>query len=105
MGLVLPHPMDIDRMLDVFEKQLCQAIVWSEAIQAVSAIWNQNADARNNCFIIDTVRDAEFDQNYGIHVSAITDELKRIEKLLGKVRGLLRRASGRGLSHTDGDPP
>lgn len=165
--------MNIDRMLDVLEDLLCQAIVWSKAIQAISETWNQNAAVRHNRFLVGTVYDAlwdalitktyaiwdddkgvislrelarhfktkgsaqvanfaatierhstdrnvhlntiklwrnnvvahrarhlrdpkngsvmddaQFEQDYGIHVSAITDELQRIEGLLGEARGL-----------------
>ena len=165
--------MNIDRMLEVLEDQLCQTIVWSKAIQAISETCNQNAAVRHDRFLVNTVYDAlwdalitktcamwdddqgtislralarhfktnggaqaasfvatvekhatdrnahlntiklwrdkivahraqhlrdpkngtamdeaEFDQNYGIHASAITDELQRIEGLLGTARGL-----------------
>lgn len=52
---------DIDRMLDVLEQQLCQTIVWVEAIQAISATWNQNADMRHDRFLVNTVYDALWD--------------------------------------------
>ena len=52
---------NITTMLDVLESQLCQAIVWLEAIKAISLAWNQSTVVRCNRFFSATVYDALWD--------------------------------------------
>lgn len=72
---------NITTMLDVLESQLCQAIVWLEAIKAISLAWNQSTVVRSSHFFSGTVYDALWDALI-IKTAAIWDKRKGTVSLI-----------------------